>query len=131
VCVLVAAGAAVVWRGTTPVIRGVIVLLTVWSAVSALSYYPHFLAYTSEYQSEPELGYAVFVDSSLDWGQGLLELRDFMQEERIDRVYLSYFGSALPEGYGIDYVALPSFFPLSQAPAAGPEPRFVAVSATN
>ena len=77
------------------------------------------------------LGYSVFVDSSLDWGQGLLELRDFMREEGVDRVWLSYFGSALPEGYGIDYVPLPSFFPLLKTPAAGPEPRFAAISATN
>jgi hypothetical protein len=121
----------VVWRRTTRVIRAVIVVLAVWSAASALSYYPHFLAYTSEYNSEPELGYSVFVDSSLDWGQGLLELRDFMREEGVDRVWLSYFGSALPEGYGIDYLPLPSFFPLQKAPAAGPAPRFAAISATN
>jgi hypothetical protein len=131
VCILVAAGAMVVWRQTTVAIRGVIVVLAVWSATSALAYYPHFLAYTSEYQSDPELGYSVFVDSSLDWGQGLLELRAFMREEGVDRVYLSYFGSALPEGYGIDYVALPSFFPLANTKNAGPEPRFAAVSATN
>jgi 4-amino-4-deoxy-L-arabinose transferase-like glycosyltransferase len=143
ICVLAAAGTVVVWRRTTPILRGLIVLLTVWSAASALSYYPHFLAYTSEYQGDPELGYGVFVDSSLDWGQGLLELRDFMREENVDRIYLSYFGSGMPEGYGIDYVAWPSFFPLQGGQpvvqtAAGPDgtngveqPRFAAVSATN
>ncbi len=29
------------------------------------------------------------VDSNLDWGQGLLELRDWMEEHDVERVYLS------------------------------------------
>jgi hypothetical protein len=131
ITMLTAAGVVVVWRRASRLIRGVIVLLPLASAASALAYYPHFLAYTSEYQPHPELGYSVFVDSSFDWGQGLLELRDWMQEENVDRVYLSYFGSALPEGYGIDYVSLPSFFPLPPHPETEPKPRYAVISATN
>ena len=74
----------------------------------------------------------VLIDSSLDWGQGLLELREFMRERDIPRIYLSYFGSALPAGYGIDYVPLASFFRL--APTRGPaqpEPEYIVISATN
>jgi hypothetical protein len=131
ICILTAAGAMTVWRRTTPALRALLVVLTAWSAASALAYYPHFLAYTSEYQAEPELGYTVFADSNLDWGQGLLELRDFMADEDVDRVFLSYFGSGVPTGYGIDYIAMPSFFPLEPSPLEGPAPRFAAISATN
>ncbi len=67
---------------------------------SALSFYPHFLAYTSEYVPRSRAS-GLIVDSSLDWGQGLLELRGFLDRQNVDRVYLAYFGSALPEGYGI------------------------------
>jgi hypothetical protein len=68
------------------------------------------------------------VDSSTDWGQGLVALRQFMLARGIDRVALAYFGSALPEGYGIAYVPLPSFLELpAQAPGA---PRYLVVSAT-
>ena len=55
-----------------------------------------------------------------------------MRKENIPQIYLSYFGSAIPEGYGINYIPLPSFFPLPMKPL--PEtnrPKFVAVSATN
>jgi hypothetical protein len=78
-------------------------------------------------------GYRVLVDSSLDWGQGLLQLRDYLRREGIPRVYLSYFGSALPDGYGIDYVPLASFFPLPPpaAPADRARPSVVVISATN
>jgi len=71
------------------------------------------------------------VDSSLDWGQGLLELRKFMRAQGIPRVYLSYFGSAVPFGYGIDYVPLLSFFPLATVGPQAPAPEYAVISATN
>ena len=72
----------------------------------------------------------VLVDSSLDWGQGLLELRGFMAREGVERVRLSYFGSAMPEAYGIDYVPLPSFFRLEGGTPSASPPRFTVISAT-
>jgi len=132
ICVLVAAGAMYVWRTASTIVRAMIVLLPAAAAASSLAYYPHFVAYTSEYNTEPELGYTVFVDSSLDWGQGLLALRDWMREENVESVYLSYFGSAVPAGYGIRYEPLISFFPLRPPPEPSAEkPRYVAISATN
>ena len=56
-----------------------------------------------------------------------------MQAEGVSSVGLSYFGSAPPEAYGIEYVALPSFFRLStdRTARAEAEPRFTVISATN
>lgn len=132
-CIVVAVGLARLCATSSRVVRGVVAALLVAYAASSLSFYPHFLAYTSEYAPGRDRGDEVLLDSSLDWGQGLLELRDFMRRERIDRVYLSYFGSALPAGYGIDYVPLPSFFslpPARPARAGDREPEWVVVSAT-
>lgn len=134
VVIVTAVGCTLLWQRSELPVRGLLGLLVFWAAASSVSFYPHFLAYTSEYNSSRDAGHEVFVDSSLDWGQGLLELRDFMRQEGIPSIYLSYFGSALPAGYGIDYVPLPSFFPLppSGSMASSPEPpRFVAISATN
>ena len=132
ICILTAAGIAALWPTVSRLIRGALILLVAWAALSALAFYPHFIAYTSEHQPDADRAYEVFVDSSLDWGQGLEELSEFMRQENIPRIYLSYFGSALPEGYGIDYVPLASFFPLPYRPLpATSAPRFVAVSATN
>ena len=75
-----------------------------WVILAPLSYYPNFLSYISEYGPGRDRGSEILVDSSLDWGQGLLQLREYMREQGIERVYLSYFGSARPDGYGIDYV---------------------------
>lgn len=131
--VLVAVGVIRAWQLVRPAIRVFIALAVAWCIVHPLTYYPHYLTYISEYGPGRDQNYLVLVDSSLDWGQGLLALRELMEEEGIDRVQLSYFGSALPAGYGIDYVALPSFFPLPGPGAPNPDgpPQWLAVSATN
>src|SRR5690606_18460456 len=134
VCVLVAAGAGRLWSVSRARVRLVLAMLVLLHAVSSLSYYPHFVAYTSEYLPGKDRGHEALVDSSLDWGQGLLELRDYMRDRGIPRVYLSYFGSALPEGYGIEYVPLPSFFQLPPRGAATTDedrPSHIVISATN
>ncbi len=102
-------------------------------AIMVLSFFPHFLAFSSLAAGGRDDAHRVMVDSNIDWGQGLLELRRFMAEENVGSVYLSYFGSAPPEAYGIEYVALPSFFrlPLARTPGAEESPRFTVVSATN
>jgi hypothetical protein len=133
-CVLLAAAWGRLWRNARPALRVPLLAVPLWYAASAATYYPHFLSYISEYGPGRQRGDRVLLDSSLDWGQGLLELRDFMRARKIDRVFLSYFGSALPEGYGIRYVPLASFFPLpSQGPWPEPEqaPKWVVISATN
>ena len=45
----------------------------------------------------------LLADSNLDWGQGLLELRDFLDANHVDRVSLAYAGRVRPELYGIRY----------------------------
>lgn len=103
--------------------------LVVLQVASVLTAYPHLLAYTSVWAGSRDGAHRVLVDSSLDWGQGLLQLRRFMEREGVSRVALAYFGSAAPEAYGIEYQALPSFFRLEK-PSDGPAPRFTVISAT-
>ena len=43
----------------------------------------------------------MLVDSDLDWGQDLRRLRDTLRTRGIDSVTTAYFGSAVPEMYGI------------------------------
>lgn len=130
-CVLAAVGASMLWRTGHPYFRIIIAGAVAAAIAFPLSYYPHFLAFISEYGPERDRNHTVLVDSSLDWGQGLIELRDFMRDHDIPSVYLSYFGSARPEGYGIEYVPLASFFPLPlRTPPAVP-PEWAVISATN
>ncbi|MEM7414508.1 MAG: hypothetical protein AAF389_03365 [Gemmatimonadota bacterium] len=130
ISVCVAVGAAGWWR--TRARAAVLVALSaqtvlVWSA------WPHFLSWSSVWAGPSDAIDRPLSDSNADWGQGLLELRDFMAEEDVETVRLSYFGSARPEAYGIDYVALPSFFRLvpERTAAAEADPRFTVISVTN
>jgi hypothetical protein len=125
-------GADGVTRFRRVVCGGVVVLITL-QAVTVVSAYPYLLAFSSVWAGGRDDAYRVLADSNVDWGQGLLDLRDFMAEEEVGSVRLSYFGSARPEAYGIEYVALPSFFRLSvdRTPKAEPSPRFTVISATN
>jgi hypothetical protein len=130
--IIAAAGIGLIWRDGSRVLRGGLAVLAIWYAASTLAFYPHFLAYTSEYGAGADKGHMVLADSSLDWGQGLLDLRDWMEARDVDRIYLSYFGSAVPAGYGIRYVPLLSFYPL---PPYGPPPetppKYAVIAATN
>jgi 4-amino-4-deoxy-L-arabinose transferase-like glycosyltransferase len=132
-CVLVGVGLGTRWAALRSSGRAAVGAVCAWYVVSSLSYYPHFLSYLSEYWPWRDAGYRVLADSSLDWGQGLLELRGYMQKERIPRVYLSYFGSVRPEIYGVDYVPLPSFLALPghDVPPGEPRPELAVISATN
>ena len=129
-CVLIAAGIHWLWvRGRRPA-RVAIAVMMAANALSVLAAYPHFLPYLSEYVRHRPV-YTTLVDSSTDWGQGLVALRDFMRQRGMSTVYLGYFGSALPEGYGIRYASMPSFFSLPPHAADGADPpRHIAVSST-
>ncbi len=134
ICLLIAVGATRLWSNAKPLLRALLVTLPLAYTASSLAVYPHFLGYISEYGPGQGRSDLVLLDSSTDWGQGLLELRDFMHDRNIDRVFLSYFGSALPEGYGIEYVMLPSFFTLPQQgpwPSPAEAPPWVVISSTN
>ncbi|MGB9473457.1 MAG: glycosyltransferase family 39 protein [Candidatus Udaeobacter sp.] len=43
------------------------VILAVWAAASALSYYPHFISYFNEFVPDRKLAYRHLADSNLDW----------------------------------------------------------------
>ena len=68
---------------------------------------PDYLSYFNELVGGPKNGYKYLVDSNLDWGQDLPGLKQFMNEKRIDFIYLDYFGSINPELYEINYKPIP------------------------
>src|SRR5690606_2911730 len=94
--------------------------------------YPDYLSYTNAWLIG-QRGDAALVDSNLDWGQGLIALREFQTENDTGPVYLAYHGSALPSGYGVDYIPLPSYHPLPTPRGAESQmarPLYTVISAT-
>jgi hypothetical protein len=83
----------------------VLVLALCLNAVDALRYAPDYLAYFNPFIS-PANSWRLLTDSSLDWGQGFLALRDYQQQHPAQPLYLAYFGSIDPWLYGIKANAL-------------------------
>ena len=83
---------------------------------------PNYLAYFNPLAGGPGEGYRYLVDSNLDWGQSLWQLRDWMQDRDVERIAYAHFSPARPEVYGIEADLLPpsphavSFAPFNPAP---------------
>lgn len=130
ICILIAQGVWLVWERGRPPLRAALGIVFAAYVASTLAHYPYFLAYLSEYVAGRP-SYATLVDSSTDWGQGLIALRDFMRERNVDSVALGYFGSAVPDlAYGVRYYPMPSYYTLSAADPNMGLPRYLVVSAT-
>ena len=112
-------------------------LLILWQIVGTLRLWPHQEAFFNELAGGPTNGHRVLVDSNIDWGQDLISLRQLMTEQNIDWVYLSYFGTALPEAYNIAYRPLPGFLRFTAGPEIDaynpytPPPGWYAISVTS
>lgn len=93
----------------------------------SLRFHPHHLAYFNEYSGGPEEGHHHLLDSNIDWGQGLMALKKYMQEHQLEKVGLAYFGAVNPADLGISFVTAPQ----SQPPTVlwpHPEPGVYAIS---
>lgn len=80
-------------------------------ALSATLAFPDYLAYFNRASGRPEDAWHKLVDSSLDWGQDLPALRDWLRDHNAGPdaapVFLSYFGSGDPAYYGVRATRLP------------------------
>jgi 4-amino-4-deoxy-L-arabinose transferase-like glycosyltransferase len=100
--VLLAGGAAALWRGGTRPIRLGLIVLGLWSVGSSLASFPHYLSYFNELVGGPKQGHKILLDSNLDWGQDLKALKRWMDERHVRGIQLLYFGVGYPKYYGID-----------------------------
>jgi hypothetical protein len=79
--------------------------LVALTAGAALLAFPDYLSYFNVAAGGERGGARVLADSNLDWGQDLIGLGRYLDEQGAGRVCLYYFGGADPAIYGIDYVA--------------------------
>jgi 4-amino-4-deoxy-L-arabinose transferase-like glycosyltransferase len=120
------------WRPVRLVVLGGCVA---WAGVSGWTAAPYQIAYFNELAGGPAGGARFVADSNADWGQGLPELKAYMDREGLTAVYLSYFGTDRPEAYGIRFQPLPGYGLVGPSggevlPANAPR-QVVAVSTNN
>lgn len=81
-------------------IKGVLlVLLFGWYIWTGISAFPHFLSYYNELAGGVDDGYKIAGHSNYDWGQDLKRLAKWAEEQKIERLYLDFFGRAEPRYY--------------------------------
>lgn len=102
-------------------------ILILWQMVSVLKIYPSFLTYFNEIAGGPDRGYIYTVDSNLDWGQDLKRLKKWVDANRIEKIYIDYFGGADTKYYFQD-----KYQPWwgTRDPKELPKGSYLAVSAT-
>ncbi len=88
------------WGRTKPVVVALLLLLAALNAADGLRFAPGYLSYFTPFVRSAE-SYRLLTDSNLDWGQGLLALRDYERKHPDEQISLSYFGSVDPRVYGI------------------------------
>ncbi len=76
-----------------------VALLILWQAISVVKIYPSFLAYFNELIGGPANGYKYVTDSNLDWGQDLKRLAQWVKQNKVDKIYVEYFGGSTVEYY--------------------------------
>jgi hypothetical protein len=78
----------------------VLVLAVFANAADTLRVAPDYLSYFN-LSVKTETSYRLVSDSSLDWGQGLLALRDYQAAHPEEEIFLAYFGNVEPRLYGV------------------------------
>lgn len=109
----------------SPLGKTTVVLLTVTFAAESAATRPGYLSYFNAFDGGAKQAYRRVVDSSLDWGQDLPALKDWLASNPTTQpVFLSYFGSADPAGEGLRVIRVadddsdwrPRSFPVEMKP---------------
>lgn len=96
--------------------------LLIWNAVACLAVFPNQLSYFNEAAGGVRGGLRLVRGSDVDWGQGLKELKRYLDRNGIPAVTLRYFGTAEPGFYGIRHE------PMSDSERKTPENKVYAIS---
>ena len=122
------------WASRSVAKRCGVLFLGIWLVGSTLQAFPDYLAFFNETVGVHDR-YKILADSNLDWGQDLKGLKLWMDDHKVAKIHLAYFGTADPAYYGIDAVHMPGTWstvlskPLSRGDAQ--DALYIAISATH
>ena len=81
--------------------------LIAWLVVSFAIITPDHLSYFNEIAGGARRGPEWLDDSNVDWGQGLIQLRDYVEARGLADYSLCHFGSLSPRHYGLEGKLVP------------------------
>lgn len=103
------------------ILKSASIILILYMIISVISYYPSFIGYFNESVPRSER-HKYLIDSSLDWGQDLLRLKKYVDDNNIKNIKVDYFGGSQPSYYLPESTQWRSSY--------GPTTGWIAVSAT-
>ena len=74
-------------------------LILFWMILEVFFAFPHYLSYYNALGGGLNNGYKIATDSNYDWGQDLKRLKKWADENKINKIYLDYFGGGSPKYY--------------------------------
>ncbi|MGC1274334.1 MAG: glycosyltransferase family 39 protein [Planctomycetaceae bacterium] len=118
---IAAGGAAAAISRQRRIVTAIVAASLLWYAGSSLAVAPHWLSYFNEVAGGPKNGWRHLSGSALDWGQGLIDLRHWLDEHpEAKPLRLAYTGNFDPHLAGIEF----------DLPPREPQPGWYAISAT-
>ncbi len=110
--------------------RVVLLALLGWLVVGTVRSLPYPLAFFNELAGGPSGGYRFLVDSNLDWGQNLWDLKAWLDTRDHDTVAYAHYSPARPDSYGIQATYLPPDPRAGEHTPWNPRPGLYAIGAT-
>jgi len=93
-------------------LAAVVALLALLHVASSLRTFPNYIPYANEFWGGPANAHRVLADSNVDWGQGLIATKTYINQHQIKNCWFAYFGSLVSDTsyYGIPCRPLPTAF---------------------
>jgi 4-amino-4-deoxy-L-arabinose transferase-like glycosyltransferase len=77
----------------------VAVILGIWIILATFITFPYYLSYYNELAGGTPYGYKIAADSNYDWGQDLKRLVKFVDDNKIEKIAIDYFGGGNVQYY--------------------------------
>ncbi len=86
--------------------------LIAFHAVSSIRAFPNYIPYANELWGGPSHTHEILADSNVDWGQGLIAMKQYIDAHHIQNCWFAYFGALIVDlsSYGIPCKPLPTAF---------------------
>ncbi|HTC62362.1 MAG TPA: phospholipid carrier-dependent glycosyltransferase [Candidatus Saccharimonadales bacterium] len=93
-------------------LAALVAALIVFHAASSLRAFPNYIPYSNELWGGPSKTHEILADSNVDWGQGLVAMKQYIDQRHIENCWFAYFGKLIVDVsyYGIPCKPLPTAF---------------------
>jgi len=77
------------------------IVLCAWLTIGTILHLPHPITFANEFAGSDRMTMTKLVDSDIDWGQGLFDIREYVQNHKNVNILYSYFGTDDGNLYGL------------------------------